>query len=404
MGEQTKASLAPAGYRSATAMRTRRVGLTVVALVGLGFAGLIVVRILAGELGSTGLWVGGALAVLPVIPVAFALLWLDRWEPEPPGYLLAAFAWGATVAALVAVFVNTAFNLLLRVAYDGPTSDAITAVVVAPVVEEVAKGAFVIGFWLAHRREFDGIIDGIVLAGFSALGFAFTENILYFGRAFIDGIAASGAVEAGLVSSVATFVVRGILSPFAHPLFTAMTGFGVAIAAASYRRGRQVLAILAGLAAAILLHATWNFSAALGEAFLFVYPLFMVPVFGLAVWLATWSRLREGHLLARHLPAYVAAGWLAPHEVRLLSALPLRRRLTEDAARLGGVEMSRATREYHETATELAFLRERILRGTAGPNALQHQADLLRVLADRRSRAFVPPPPPYGYLPTSQNL
>ena len=147
MGEQMQANLTPARYRSATAVRTRRVGLTVV------------VRILAGELGSTGLWVGGALAVFPVIPVTFALLWLDRWEPEPPGYLLAAFAWGATVAALVAVFVNTAFNLLLRVMYDGPTSDVITAVVVAPVVEEVAKGAFVIGFWLLHRREFDGIVD-----------------------------------------------------------------------------------------------------------------------------------------------------------------------------------------------------------------------------------------------------
>jgi RsiW-degrading membrane proteinase PrsW (M82 family) len=399
VGEQTQANLTPAPFRSATAIRTRRVGLTVVAIVVLGFAGLIVVRILAGELGSTGLWVGGAFAVLPVIPVTFALLWLDRWEPEPPGYLLAAFGWGATVAALIAVIVNTVFNLLFRAMYDGPTSDAITAIAVAPVVEELAKGAFVIGFWLLHRREFDGIIDGIVLAGFSALGFAFTENVLYFGRAFIDGIAASGAVEAGLVSSVGTFVVRGILSPFAHPLFTAMTGFGVAIAAASHRRGRRVVAVIAGLAVAIVLHATWNFSAALGEAFLFVYPVIMVPVFGLAVWLATWSRLREGHLLARHLPAYVAAGWLAPHEVRLLSSLPLRRRLTGDAARIGGVEMSRATREYHEAATELAFLRERILRGTAGDHGLQHQAELLRVLADRRSRAFVPPPPPYGYLP-----
>jgi protease PrsW len=392
MGERTQANLSARRFRSATATRTRRVGLAIVGLVVLGVAGLVVLRILEGELGSTGLWVGGAFAVLPVIPVTFALLWLDRWEPEPSGYLLAAFAWGATLAALVAVFVNTAFNLALRIIYDGPTADQITAIVVAPIIEEFAKGAFVVGFWLLHRREFDGVVDGIVLAGFSALGFAFTENILYFGRAFIDGIAGSGAVEAGLVSSVATFVVRGVLSPFAHPLFTAMIGLGVAIAASSHRRTRQVSALIAGFGAAVLLHATWNSSAALGEAFLFVYPLFMVPVFGLAVWLASWSRLREGHLLARHLPAYVAAGWLAPHEVRLLSSLPLRRRLKADAARLGGEEMSQATTEYHEAATELAFLRERILRGTAGEHGLEHQSELLDVLAERRSRAFVPPP------------
>jgi protease PrsW len=392
MGERTQADLAPHRFRSATATRTKRVGLAIVGLVVLGLAGLVVLRILEGELGRTGLWVGGAFAVLPVIPVAFALLWLDRWEPEPPGYLLAAFVWGATVAALVAVLVNTAFNLALHVVYDGPTADQVTAIVVAPITEEFAKGVFVVAFWLLHRREFDGIVDGVVLAGFSALGFAFTENILYFGRAFIDGIAGSGAVEAGLISSVATFVVRGILSPFAHPLFTAMIGFGVAVAASAHRRTRQVGAVFAGFCAAVLLHATWNFSAALGEAFLFVYPLLMVPVFGLAVWLATWSRLREGHLLARHLPAYVAAGWLAPHEVRLLSSLSMRRRLKADAARLGGAEMARATTEYHEAATELAFLRERILRGTAGDHGLQHQSELLEVLADRRSRAFVPPP------------
>ena len=80
----------------------------------------------------------------------------------------------------------------------------------------------------------------LVVLALVGVGFAMTENILYFGRAFIDGIAGSGAVEAGLISSVATFVVRGILSPFAHPLFTAMIGFGVAGAASAHRRTRQV--------------------------------------------------------------------------------------------------------------------------------------------------------------------
>jgi len=383
----------PERARAAAATRTRHVGLGIALLVLLGVAGLVVIRILKGELGEQALGVGSALALLPVVPVTFALLWLDRWEPEPTRYLLLAFAWGATGAALIAIIINSTLNVALGMIYDPTTGDDITAVVVAPVVEEAAKGAFVVAFWLLRRHEFDGIVDGIVLAGFSALGFAFTENILYFGRAYLDGVASSGA-EGGVVLSAGTFLVRGIFSPFAHPLFTAMTGLGVAVAAASTRRSTRVIAPLVGFLVAVVLHALWNGSALLGDAFLFVYPFVMVPVFALAVGLGVWSRQREGRLLARHLPTYVAAGWLAPYEVPLLASLSTRRRLRDDAERVGGPAMRRATTEYHEAATELAFMRERVLHGTAGLDSTAHQAELLQKLADRRTNAFIPPPTP----------
>ena len=45
---------------------------------------------------------------------------------------------------------------------------------------------FLVGLLIFRRREFDGIVDGIVYAGLVAAGFAFTENILYFGRAFAE--------------------------------------------------------------------------------------------------------------------------------------------------------------------------------------------------------------------------
>ena len=74
------------------------------------------------------------------------------------------------------------------------------------------KGALLFGLLWWRRREFDGVIDGIVYAELVAAGFAFTENILYFGRAFVPGGLAS---EQGGVLIV--FVLRGLLSPFAHP-------------------------------------------------------------------------------------------------------------------------------------------------------------------------------------------
>ena len=62
------------------------------------------------------------------------------------------------------------------------------------------------------------------------VGFAFTENILYLAAAYIGG---DGAVRAGSAARSALFVVRGIFSPFAHPLFTAFIGIGVGIAVVS---------------------------------------------------------------------------------------------------------------------------------------------------------------------------
>ena len=57
-----------------------------------------------------------------------------------------------------------------------------------------------------RRHEFDGVLDGIVYAGMVGLGFAFTENVLYYGRTALEG----GDVLA------ATFFVRGVMAPFAH--------------------------------------------------------------------------------------------------------------------------------------------------------------------------------------------
>ena len=67
-------------------------------------------------------------------------LWIDRWEPEPPRLLLLAFAWGACVAALTALLVNS--GAALR---NPPTMGAYSAslnVGAAPLIlmsEERAK-------------------------------------------------------------------------------------------------------------------------------------------------------------------------------------------------------------------------------------------------------------------------
>ena len=213
--------------------------------------------------------VGALGALVPVGPVVWAFLWVDRWEPEPPRTLLFAFLWGACVAALTALIINSSAAYFADAVLGQGSGDVLGAAVIAPFVEEGVKGAFVVGLLLFRRREFDGVVDGIVYAGLTAAGFAFTENILYIGRSFAE--------DGGLIGQnggvLAVLVLRGVLSPFAHPLFTSMTGIGCGLAAVSRSPAARVLYVLVGYLAAVTLHALWNGSATFGDgqAFLVVY-------------------------------------------------------------------------------------------------------------------------------------
>ncbi|MER6359944.1 PrsW family intramembrane metalloprotease [Kitasatospora sp. NPDC001527] len=149
---------------------------------------------------------------------------------------------------------------------------------------------------------------GVVLGGITACGFAFTENALYLGRAFTDDqqqrLDSIGLGEPPSLrdfdSTVQTFVLRGLLSPFAHPLFTALTGLGLALTLTTGRRGLARLAAPGGLVLAMALHGTWNAAADLGtHGFLLVYAALMVPCFAALVGFAAWARSRAGRHTAR---------------------------------------------------------------------------------------------------------
>lgn len=343
-------------------------------------SGLLTVLAISTATGLVGLAVGLVLAVLPVIPVVAAFLWLDRYEAEPPALLLFAFGWGAAVATLVSIVVNTA-SMEAIAATGGDPSWA--AVLVAPVVEETAKGLAVVAIFLARRREFDGVVDGIVYAGLVGIGFAFVENILYLGRAFL---------EAGGVGAAAVFVVRAIFSPFAHPLFTMAIGVGVGVAARRHQAAAWAWAPLAGWVVAVLLHALWNFAAVASmSGFLVLYVVVQMPLFAAAVALAVLARRREGRLVARHLDVYARSGWLTAGEVRMLASLPERASARGWALRTLGPDARDAMRDFQEIATELAFLRERMSHGTAPDDAADTELRMLQTLWHTRTR-FLPKP------------
>ncbi|MHC1558679.1 PrsW family intramembrane metalloprotease [Actinomycetospora sp. C-140] len=375
----------------------------VVGLIVLGICGLVTVGLASSEIGVVGVVIGVVLALLPVAPVVAAFLWIDRFEPEPPRLLLAAFLWGAGFSALVAVVINSSAIIAAELLLGRGQGDVVGAVISAPLVEEFVKGAFVVGLLLVRRREFDGIVDGVVYAGITAAGFAFTENIIYFGRAFTE---AEGAVGPAVL---ATFVLRGVLSPFAHPLFTAMTGIGVGIASQTRSRVVGTAAVLGGYVLAVILHALWNSSTQLGAGFFGIYVLIMLPLFAGMIGLVVWQRRREADVLARQMPGFAAAGWIAPSEVPLLSSLAGRRRWRSAVNRRAGPVAARAVEDYQHAVTELAFLRARAERGALPPRADWHAELLDNVVRTRLAAVNAPgvqgptgpPPPGHGAPPPS---
>jgi RsiW-degrading membrane proteinase PrsW (M82 family) len=358
--------------------------------VVMSLCGLLLLATFTSSTGTVGFLIGLCLAALPLPVVIGAFRWLDRYEPEPRGLLLFAFFWGATVAALAAAVLNTASAMAIARTGGGSDGLATTAVLVAPWVEEAAKGAAVLLILVFRRSEFDGVVDGIVLAGLAGVGFAFTENILYFGRAFLAGGEELG-VTGGIFAVGFTFLLRGVLSPFAHPLFTAMTGIGLGLAARGVSPATRWLAPVGGYLAAVVLHATWNWASLSGLSGFFTgYVVVMVPAFAATIAVATWSRRREGATLVRHLPAYVAAGWLAPEDVPMLASMPRRRQAVRWVQGRYGEAGSRALRRFQHSATELAFLRDRLDRGHDVPDFPRRERELLAEMSRSRSAAAGP--------------
>lgn len=353
------------------------------ALMLLG-AGVMALVLLASS-APGALIVGVLLAAIPVGPVIAAFLWLDRYEPEPVKVLAAAFAWGAVVATAAALVLQALDQVVLG------TPESWAAAIVAPITEEAAKGAFIVFLVWLRRHVIDGLLDGIVYAGMIGVGFAFTENILYLGAAYTG---ADDLGPGGLGSALGVFVMRGIFSPFAHPLFTAFIGLGVGYAAVRHTPAARVLAPLVGYLLAVLAHAAWNGSAFLGggEAFVVTYLFLMVPAFLVLAGFAVWARAREATMLTRALTDAANRGFLGHAEVPWLVRLPARRASRSHARLYGGPLAERVMREYQQQAIELGFLHDRYLRGTAPADFVERGTAMVRRLDALRPYVLFPQP------------
>jgi hypothetical protein len=81
-------------------------------------------------------------------------------------------------------------------------------------------------------------------------------------------------------------------------------------------------------------------------------------------------------VIAARLGDYLVYGWLTQMQIDAVSSISARR-AARRAARQDEEERREAVRRYQRLACELGFLRDKIVRGVAGPEALQREGELI---------------------------
>lgn len=341
---------------------------TILVLGGLGLMAMLWIIGLSSK-GAAQIVQAVALACLPLLVVVLAVIWVDRWEPEPVRLLLTAFVWGAGVSTLISLVVNTTTSsVLYGITGDPYSAQSVSAVISAPLVEEGTKGLGVLLIFLIWRKTFDGPVDGVVYAAVVAGGFAFAENISYFVQYWEQ--------------LVFVFVVRGVFSPFSHVMFTACTGLAIGKSAGMRSRQAWVWMTPLGLAGAITLHAFWN--GVVAANMLLMYLAVEMPLFAVFVGLVVVLRGAEQKDLRLRLLDYALRGWYVAPEVQMLSTVS-GRRAARKWAKAFGPRVSAAMRDFQEASSALATLRRRAMQGHAEASfQAQERALLERVVSSRR--------------------
>ena len=319
----------------------------------------------------------GALVGIGILQAIIYLLFIraiDLYEREPLRYVVPVFLWGFAVATTISLVFNTLAQITFTSVVSKEVASFLTAVFVAPVVEECTKGLalliiFVIAYLASRRRrliEFAGVMDGIVYGAAVGFGFALAEDILY-----------------GMQYGAETFLVRRIFGGFAHAAFTSLTGIGISLIPFVHNRVLKAVPPLLGLLGAILLHATFNFLATVfgTVAYLFMFLVVLAYLVVILVWLTIERRAIRGELREE-----VAEGLISPEEYALLptyfrrTAYYLRFILT---GRLGAWS---SARQVHSAAVDLAFAKS-LARRSPAPSRVERVQALRQKIVDLRAQA-----------------
>jgi RsiW-degrading membrane proteinase PrsW (M82 family) len=182
-----------------------------------------------------------------LVPVTAVVWYLDH-DPSPvlsPRRMLTAFVTAGVVGLLAAAVLESYLVF-------GP---GLFGMLKVGLIEEFVKGAAIVLLALGLRTYTTR--NGIVLGAAVGFGFAALESSGYALASLF--VVQGGHIGLSLSSVVFTELVRGVLAPFGHGLWSAVLG-GVVFHAAA-RKGRLHLAwsILVAYLGVSLLHAAFDF-------------------------------------------------------------------------------------------------------------------------------------------------
>jgi RsiW-degrading membrane proteinase PrsW (M82 family) len=253
-----------------------------------------------------------AAALLPAVLLACAVVRLDAHRHASRRLWIGAFLWGAAVAPAVATLVNGALRAWLASWSDASAAMAWTGRLGAPLVEEAAKAAALVGLALMWRDDVRDALDGLLFGALIGLGFTVAENCYYF------ALAALGGGADALAESV---YLRAALGGPLHAIFTATAGAGIGAARARQGAARWWPAAL-GFALAVAQHVAWN---AVGASWLDGAPCAPGAAgCAFAGRLRFWTMIAPLIVAAFAVPGLVGLSWVRRRTMAARAAAPVR--------------------------------------------------------------------------------
>ena len=292
------------------------------------------------------------LAFIPAFFFSWFIYWLDRYEKEPRWLLFMAFFWGGFVAIIGALIgsliLDVGFTAILQ---DETLVDIAGGSITAPFVEEFWKGLAVLAIVLIFRKEFDSILDGVVYGAIAGLGFAATENVLYFMGQYADG---------GWAGMFANFALRIGVFAWGHPFYTAFTGIGFAVARMNRNILIKIIAPVIGYFLAVFAHSFHNTSLVFVSGLGSLALVILVEWAGWFIFLGFIGFMvyKEQGLLKKHLREEVTSGLITENQYK--TAVSFFQFGARMAALSGGVYG--ATSRFYQVCGELAHKKEQLVK------------------------------------------
>ncbi|MCL5029888.1 MAG: PrsW family intramembrane metalloprotease [Bacteroidetes bacterium] len=299
------------------------------------------------------LYLSSALAAIIPMMIYLIIIWkFDRYDREPFGLVLQNYLWGAIGAIFFAIIGSSIIaSVLSFVIHSQTTLDRTETILVAPFIEELTKGLFLLITF--SNKKFDNITDGIVYGGAIGLGFGMTENFLYF--------VAYGTTLSEWLTIV---LIRTLFSGIMHCVSTAT--FGAFLGYAKFKNiFYKIIFPILGLVIAMFIHFAWNFTVSfesttmLGFIFMFFTVIIFLIIFSVAI-------LNEKKIIYQELLEEVISGLIPVEHLEILNS--------SKRNRLGWVD-ERIRKLYIRAATTLAF-RKMELKNSFGSSREFYEKDV----------------------------